>query len=95
MTLLVLVIMPLTEMSLLMSDGFKSLMTFVSTKSCGFVCNAKEGEGVWTKRIYLLTQLDNVATCHSRAQQGLQTHCITLSNTLALPPPPSGKTGSR
>ena len=39
MTLLVRVIMPLTEMSLLMSEGFKSRMTLVSTRLCGFVCS--------------------------------------------------------
>ena len=41
MTLLVLVIMPLTEMSLLMSLGFRSRITLVSMRLCGFVCRAQ------------------------------------------------------
>lgn len=49
MTLLVLVIMPLTEMSLLMSEGFKSLMTLVSTRLCGLVCRPKS---LWTKGMW-------------------------------------------
>ena len=41
MTLLVLVIMPLTEMSLLMSLGLRSRITLVSMRLCGFVCRAQ------------------------------------------------------